>query len=125
MRFSKQLLAVFVDFLFLTVIFAILTFSIMAVKILFYPKGESAGVIICITESMPLRFEDRLSKNDIVYDTLSKRKVGEIKELQAIYSKDRVKFIIKIDAKFKPKSESFRTKNLWFRYHINTEDYGF
>ncbi len=121
MRFSKQLLSVFVDFLFLTFLFFMIAASAIALRFLFYPKGETSEIIICTTEKLPLSFENTLSVNDTVYDPISKRKIGEIKNLKPIYDGERVKFIIEIDAKFKPKSDSLRTRSLWFRYYINSE----
>lgn len=121
MRFSKQLLSIFIDFLFLTIIFSVIILSVFAIKLLFNPTSDATGALVFETEPIPLKFEDALHENDVLYDTLTKRKVGEITEIKRVYIGDRVKFIIKTDASFTPKSESLRTSSLWFKYSL-TED---
>jgi hypothetical protein len=66
---------------------------------------------------MPIEFRDVLQNNEEVYDTLTKRKVGEIREIKSENEGDKVSFIITIDADFTPRSESLRTKSLWFKYY--------
>lgn len=82
-----------------------------------YPEGKSDSILVIRTEKMPIEFRDTLQKNEAVYDTLTKRKVGEIMEIRSEDEGGKITFIITIDAKFIPKSESLRTKTIWFKYY--------
>ncbi len=105
------------DFLFLSALFSIIVLSIFIFKNMLYPEGKSDKTIVVKTEKMPAEFEDTLKKNEAVYDTLTKRKVGEIREIKSEHDGGKISFIITIDAKFTPRSESLRTGTLWFKYY--------
>ena len=121
MHLSKQLLSLFVDFIILVLVFSLIVGFIFILKLLLYTDREPCNDITLLTESLPLRYENALKEGDSVYDTLTKREIGKIKSLKRTYDEDRVKFLIGIDAKFKPRSESVRTKRLWFNYRLIEE----
>ena len=122
MRFGKQLLSIFVDFLFLLTLFSIMVLSVFIIKNMLYPEGKGGSTLVIRTERMPIEFRNTIQKNEVIYDTLTKRKVGEIREIQSEYDADTVSYIITIDAKFTPRSESLRTKSLWFKYYTERFD---
>ena len=117
MRFSKQLLSIFIDFIILTILFSLTFLSVFIFTNILYPEDKNNSTIVIKTERMPIEFRDVLQNNEEVYDTLTKRKVGEIREIKSENEGDKVSFIITIDADFTPRSESLRTKSLWFKYY--------
>ena len=121
MHISKHLLSIFADFLFSILIFTLLIAFVFVAKLILYPTDTGAMTLTLRTESMPRRFESVISEGDTVFDTLTKRAVGKIKHIERLYESDRVSFIIEIDARFKPKSESLRTPKLWF-FYTDTEE---
>lgn len=118
LHFSKQLLSIFIDFLFLLIIFCFCIFAFLTAKAILYPSEKAISSIIISTESMPVKFSNSIREGDTVYDTLTKRKIGEIKSIEKAYTADRVSFTIKINARSEPKSEALRTSSLWFRYTV-------
>jgi len=122
MRIGKQLFSVFIDFVFLIIIFSIIISFIFITSRILYPGGNKENTLVIRTEKLSRNFDNSLKRNDTVYDTLTKRKLGEIKDLGREYDGDQFSFIITIDAKFTPKSESLRTKSLWFRYYTEKDN---
>ena len=113
---SKQLLSIFVDFLFIVVIVSIVFGIFFTVKAVLYPKENGSGKITVRTELMPTEFENSLSVGDSVFDTLTKRRVGEIAALEKLQREDKIFFLLTINASFIPRSKALRTENLWFYY---------
>lgn len=113
---SKYLFSILIDFiLILVLIFVISTCFLIASKILFPEQSEPCELKIR-SEVMPREYQWELSEGDVVYDTLTKRRVGNIKSVQSLNRDGGIYFYITIDAAFKPRSKSLRTNKLWFYF---------
>lgn len=109
------------DFFALTVLFSAVLLSVLFAKHLLFSENGDPRELTFITEAIPSELGQRIAVGDTLYDTLTKRKLGEIKSLDRIYESDKVKFILKTDASFTPSSEALRTDSLWFRVKLGEE----
>lgn len=121
MKIRRNSSGVVFDFFALTVLFSAVLLSVLFAKHLLFRENGDPRELTFITEAIPSELEGRIAVGDTLYDTLTKRKLGEIKSLDRIYESDKVKFILKIDASFTPSSEALRTDSLWFRVKLGGE----
>lgn len=101
-------------------ILTICLFVFIGKRMLFREEGGTRKLII-ISEAIPMELEQRLAVGDVLYDTLTKRKVGTVTSLKTVYRDDCVRFVIKTDAAFTPSSDALRTRELWFYVRIAEE----
>ena len=110
---------VIIDFLILTLVFFAVCYAGFAASKLLYQDNKRTGEMTLITEAIPSLYEESITENDVVYDPITKRKVGKIDECQSIAEENnKIRFIIKISAENTPRTDSLRTKKLWFRYTV-------
>lgn len=121
MKIRRSSSGVVFDFFALTVLFSAVLLSVLFAKHLLFSENGDPRELTFITEAIPSELEGRIAVGDTLYDTLTKRKLGEIKSLDRIYESDKVKFILKTDASFTPSSEALRTDSLWFRVKLGGE----
>ena len=113
---SKVILSIFVDFVIMVVIALVVFGSIFVVKNVLYPEKSAVSDIKIQTERMPKKFKDSLAIGDTVFDTLTKRRVGQIKDIYLFESESDVYFVLTLDAAFYPLSKALRTEKLWFYF---------
>ena len=111
---------IFDAFVLSVAILAIVLFVFIAKRILFREGGGTRELVI-VSEALPMELEGELAVGDVLYDTLTKRKVGTIKSLKPVYCDECVRFVIKTDAAFTPSSDALRTSELWFYVRIVEE----
>lgn len=109
---------IIIDFLILCVLFFALSYFFFASFRLLYRDSEAGGQISVTTEAVPSFYENCLHNGDVIYDPITKRKIGIIDEFQMLNEGDKIRFIIKISAEHMPRADSMRTKNFWFKYSI-------
>ena len=112
----KLLLSIFADFLFMIIAIAILISAIFISRSILYPQRSFAGELNIRTEYMPKEYKGELKVGSVLYDTLTKRRVGEIKALEEDENDGKIRFFITLDASFKPRSKSLRSDTLWFYF---------
>lgn len=117
---SKVILSIFADFLLLSLLIAVVIGSIFVSKLVLYPEPSYEGELTVRTEKMPEEYEASLKVGDFVFDTLTKRRVGKITSVTPFHQGEEVYFLLTLDASFKPRSKSLRTRELWF--YFTTED---
>ena len=113
---SKLLLSIFVDFVILVFLFSVICGSIFIAKLILYPEQKAGGEMNIMTERMPSGFLNSISVGDAVFDTLTKRRVGEVTAIEAVESENEVYFLITLNAAFRPRSKALRTNKLWFYF---------
>ena len=121
MKIGRISSGVVFDFFALTAMFSAVLLSVLFAKHLLFRENGDPRELTFITEAIPSELEGRIAVGDTLYDTLTKRKLGEIKTLDRIYESDKVKFILKTNAIFTPSSEALRTDALWFRVKLGGE----
>ncbi len=118
MRNSKQLLSIFIDFIFLISFALCLCLIFLFGKYVLYRDFDKGGELYILTESTNKEYINDLSVGDTLFDTLTKRKIGTADHVKAISSEESVQFIISVKANYTPKSKALRTERLWFKYEI-------
>ena len=113
---SKLLLSIFVDFVIIVFLFSVICGSIFIAKLILYPEQKVGGELNIMTERMPSGYINSISVGDTVFDTLTKRRVGEVTALKAVESENEVYFLITLNAAFHPRSKALRTNKLWFYF---------
>ena len=101
--------------------FAIILAAALAALLLFRGLGwflygnelSVSGVIHLSTGELDSRFDGLLNIGDEVYDTVTKRRIGEIISLEKTYTERGVKYEIALDAIRSPAGHPIRTKLLW------------
>ena len=111
---SKQSFAIFVDFIILVVLLSIVFCGFFITRLLLYPNESGEKALTVRTEYMPKEYRSDLSVGDTLYDTLTKRTVGEITKITTHEKDGKICFYLTFDAKFTPRSKSLRTRDLWF-----------
>lgn len=118
-RISKRLLSNLIDFVFAITLISLLIGTLLFVKTLLYPETSDGGELTLRTELMPSEHREDLRVGDTVFDTLTKRRVGEITDLQVIEAQDnKIYFLLTLDAEFSPRGKSLRTVELWFYFAV-------
>ena len=112
----KYLLSKFVDFGFIVILSLVIIGSFLISKALLYPDKNTGGEIRIRTELMPAEYSSELCVGDAVFDTLTKRRIGEITELEIIERENKIYFFLTLDADFIPRSKALRTPRLWFYF---------
>ena len=113
---SNLLLSIFVDFAFIVIAISLICGALFVAKTVLYPQKSFSGDLRIRTEYMALEYKGELRVGDSVFDTLTKRKVGIIKDLEVDQNSEGMRFFITLDANFKPRSKAMRTQNLWFYF---------
>ena len=113
---SKVLFAIFVDFLFILIFVCVVSGTVYVLKYVLYPEEDAPKSLLIRTEYMPNGYRYALSVGDEVYDTLTKRKVGQITDAEITEMNGEICFYITIDARFTPRSRALRTRDLWFYF---------
>lgn len=91
-------------------------FAFFITKTILYPEEKEAGELTVQTERMPKEYLFELSIGDSVFDTLTKRRVGEITAAESYEENGEIYFILTLEADFKPRSGALRTDKLWFYF---------
>ena len=113
---SKLLLSIFTDFVFIVALLCIVLMFFFGLKLLLYPEQSYEGELKFRTELMPKQYSESLNTGDTVFDTLTKRRVGTLREVKAIESGGEIYFMCTLDAEFIPHSKALRTRELWFYF---------
>ena len=113
---SKVLLSIFVDFLFIVSFLSIVIGAFFISKAILYPSGNGAVELKIQTEEVSREYIGDIRLGDSVYDTLTKREVGKVTEIEIKDRGDSIYFILTLDASFTPRSKALRTENLWFYF---------
>ena len=115
---SKVMLSIFIDFVFIIILISVIATAFFSVKFLLYPEQSCEGELKIRTEVMPKEYEHLISVGDSLFDTLTKRRVGEVTSLYTVEKDEEIYFILTVDAKFTPRSKALRTGELWFYFAV-------
>ena len=110
------LLSILVDFLFVLVGISIIALSVFVLKLMLYPQSSFEGEMRIRTEYMPMEYRDELTVGSVLFDTLTKRRVGDITEVKIEESNGKIRFFITVNSSFKPRSKALRSDRLWFYF---------
>jgi len=119
--FCKYKFSILFDFIILSVIFAIFAFSIFFIRNILFDSTTSARTVIFKTEVIPVEKALPPNEGDILYDPITKRKVGRVKEAYATEYNGGISFIITADITAQPRTDALRTVGLWFRFYEESE----
>ena len=112
------MLSIFIDFVFIIILISVIATAFFSVKFLLYPEQSCEGELKIRTEVMPKEYEHFISVGDSLFDTLTKRRVGEVTSLYTVEKDEEIYFILTVDAKFTPRSKALRTGELWFYFAV-------
>lgn len=98
------------------IIAAIVTISIFLIKFVLFEEKTDTKIYTVSTEILNKKFHSELNQNDILYDPITKRRIGTIDSLKGFECDEGTKFIITFTSPITPKSKYLRTKNLWFEF---------
>ena len=118
MQKSKYLFSIFVDFLIMTIIAAAISVSSFAAACFLFPDERKSGEIVLKTELMPKALSYEISEGDAIFDTVTKRKIGTVEDAELFEKDDKIYFVISLKADASPKSDSLRTKSVWFKFSL-------
>lgn len=122
-RPKSPLKFVALDFLIITLLLLCAAYLVYGANRLLYSDTEKLGKITVISEPVSDYYEGSLQISDSVYDPITKRKIGEITELEIISENGKIRFLIGLDSLRTPRGNSMRTKRLWFKYQISDGDF--
>lgn len=111
-----QMKDIFTDAFIILLIFTVLSGCCFGFYRLLYPEPPVSGMLKITLLPLEYSFAERLSAGDTVYDTLTKRKVGIIKDISAEKVGERVTLTLLIIAERSPRGKALRTRSLWFEY---------
>ena len=104
------------DFLIILSLYLAVAFSVFGANKLLYAEGNYDQELSIMTETVDASYKDYLKPGDQLFDTITKRCIGQISELDIIDTGTGIRFKISLTAKFMPRGEALRSANLWFRY---------
>ena len=114
---SKRLLSNIIDFTIAAALFSLIIGAVFFIKALLYPGASEGGEMRIRTEIMPSEHRGSLHVGDTVFDTLTKRRVGEITDMRVIECEDgKIYFLLALDSVTAPRGKSLRTAELWFYF---------
>ncbi len=116
MHKSKYLFSIFIDFLIMTIIAAAISICIFAAAYFLFPNSRKNENLVLKTELMPKSLAYSISEGDAVFDTITKRKIGNVEKLERFEKDDEIYFIISLKTNAPPKSDALRTKDVWFKF---------
>ena len=104
------------DFYILLLIFSLIAGGIAAGYNLLFGREEYIGRLTLDTEALPSVYRSYIEVGDIVYDTRTKRRIGEITRVDERWQGGEIALTLEIDAVRLPSGAALRTKRLWFKY---------
>ena len=106
----------FIDFLFLLALCAAAVAIALFMKAALYGSQQGGGDISLVTERMSYAHSGKLRVGDTVYDTVTKRRIGETTFVNEIKDGEKIYFELDVRADRYPRSAALRTERLWFYF---------
>ena len=106
------------DFFIISLLFFTISLSAFGVYRLLFTEYPEDVRLTVITEEMDAGYKSLLNVGDTIYDTLTKRALGRVDELEILSTGNSIRFRIGFAARHTPKGNALRTSRLWFRYEI-------
>ena len=103
------------DFLIIAAIYFLIAFSAFACCKLLYTERSDPKDITFISEVVSEDYKDLISVGDEIYDTITKRSIGQIEKLDILDTGAGIRFKFTVFATRAPKGEGLRTASLWLR----------
>jgi len=117
-RKSKPLLSKFIDFIFIVLFITVTILTVSVTKAILYPEEKTIGELKIRSELMPREYKDSLAPGDVLFDTVTKRRVGEISRVEIREADGKICFYLTLNARFKPRSKALRSNELWFYFAV-------
>ncbi len=112
----KYKFSILFDFIILLIIFTIFAFSIFFVKNVLFNSLSSSQAVVFKTEPIPISDIAPPDANDILYDPVTKRKIGKVTSARPVECDGSICFLITADITTRPRTKSLRTAKIWFRF---------
>ena len=113
---NKKISGQFIDFIIFLLLLSALACGIFFGKAVLYGKAAEGRALRIETESLPDIHSGKLAEGDSVYDTLSKKKRGEIRDLSEHRRLDKIYYRFTLDSSAEPRGKALRTERLWFYF---------
>ena len=107
-----------VDFFIILLLYLSVSLSIFFASVLLYGRPQTEAHLSVITEELDTIYRDYVRLGDSVYDTLTKRCLGEISDLEVIDTGSGIRFKFSSEVRCMPKGKALRTPTLRFDYSI-------
>ena len=120
---SQNIKSIFTDAYILLILFSLLLSGTGFIKGILYPEEIKSGIIFIRAYNIDTRHMGKLRVGDTLYDSITKRCVGEITELYSEYNGGGADIFMKLDAERAPRGP-LRCHKLWFEWErIDATDF--
>jgi len=106
----------FTDFSILIFILAFIAAGLIFSRSILYGKRDEPFYMTAVSESMSVIHSGKLSAEDTVYDTITKRAIGKIDTVREVADGDKFYYVITLHAARRPRGNALRTDKLWFYF---------
>ncbi len=102
------------DFFIFLVLFSLAAFAFGFMKNIMYGKEEYLGELSVSTLPMSSEYSELVSEGDVMFDAITKRKVGSVKEIEMVRLTDKtVCFKLTLDAQRLPSKNALRSEKIY------------
>ena len=108
--------AVIIDFFILVSLAAVILGGIYLARLILYPGFDSPQLIRLEVGPIDKIYSASLEKGDLIYDTVTKRRIGYITDIERREVGEEVYVTLTAYAERKPRASALRTPKLWFEY---------
>ena len=113
---SRKIHGQLVDFIIYILLLTLIIGGILFLSRLLYGNTSEQRVIRMETELIPDIHSGKLSEGDPVFDTVSKRMLGTVKDLFEERCGDNIRYRFTVEAVSEPRGRALRTARLWFYF---------
>ena len=115
--------SIFTDAYILLLIISVILGGVRLLSMLLYPEEDKSGTVYIRADNIDTRYGGSLSAGDVLYDSLTKRRVGKISYIYTDYHDGAADIFIKIEAERTPRGP-LRCHKLWFEWErVNEQDF--
>lgn len=100
-------------FIFLT-LFSLAAFAFGFMKSIMYGKEEYLGELSISTLPLSAEYSELVSKEDVMFDAITKRRVGSVKEVEVVRLTDSTVYLkLTLDAQRLPVKNALRSEKIY------------
>ena len=105
-----------IDFLLLTLMFLFLSSLVFFSAKILFPDSLQPTELRVVTVPLDSLYQGRLASGDILFDPITKAKIGSIKSVAEQACEGGFYATLTISAERMPRGNAMRTKDIWFEF---------